>query len=58
VPFRTTLAFLLYLALHPSPSPALDWPQWRGRNRDGISKDKGLLKEWQDRLYAFGIRER
>jgi outer membrane protein assembly factor BamB len=23
-----------------------DWPQWRGANRDGISKETGLLKEW------------
>ena len=23
-----------------------NWPQWRGPNRDGISPDKGLLKEW------------
>src|SRR5215203_5876147 len=23
-----------------------DWPQWRGRNRDGISAEKGLLKAW------------
>ena len=23
-----------------------DWPQWRGRNRDGISAEKGLLKTW------------
>jgi len=23
-----------------------DWPQWRGPNRDGISTDKGLLKDW------------
>ncbi len=23
-----------------------DWPQWRGRNRDGISTEKGLLKSW------------
>ncbi|MEO8497979.1 MAG: PQQ-binding-like beta-propeller repeat protein, partial [Planctomycetota bacterium] len=28
------------------PSGADDWPQWRGPNRDGISNDKGLLKEW------------
>ena len=27
-------------------SPAADWPQWRGVNRDGISKETGLLKEW------------
>jgi outer membrane protein assembly factor BamB len=23
-----------------------DWPQWRGPARDGISQDRGLLKEW------------
>jgi outer membrane protein assembly factor BamB len=23
-----------------------DWPQWRGPNRDGVSAEKGLLKEW------------
>jgi outer membrane protein assembly factor BamB len=23
-----------------------EWPQWRGANRDGISKETGLLKEW------------
>jgi outer membrane protein assembly factor BamB len=23
-----------------------DWPQWRGVNRDGISKETGLLKAW------------
>jgi outer membrane protein assembly factor BamB len=23
-----------------------DWPQWRGKNRDGISVEKGLLKTW------------
>jgi outer membrane protein assembly factor BamB len=23
-----------------------DWPQWRGPNRNGISKETGLLKEW------------
>jgi outer membrane protein assembly factor BamB len=27
-------------------SHATDWPQWRGPNRDGISQEKGLLKEW------------
>jgi outer membrane protein assembly factor BamB len=25
---------------------AQDWPQWRGANRDGVSAEKGLLKEW------------
>ena len=26
-----------------------DWPQWRGPNRDGISKETGLLKQWPDK---------
>lgn len=25
---------------------ASDWPQWRGPNRDGISRETGLRKEW------------
>ncbi len=29
-----------------SASSAADWPQWRGPNRDGISKETGLIKEW------------
>jgi outer membrane protein assembly factor BamB len=27
-------------------APADDWPQWLGPNRDGISREKGLLKSW------------
>src|SRR5688500_8872372 len=23
-----------------------DWPQWRGPDRSGVSKEKGLLKSW------------
>ncbi|OGV57957.1 MAG: hypothetical protein A2283_15410 [Lentisphaerae bacterium RIFOXYA12_FULL_48_11] len=23
-----------------------EWPQWRGANRDGLSKETGLLKQW------------
>jgi outer membrane protein assembly factor BamB len=25
-----------------------DWPQWRGPNRDDISKETGLLKDWPE----------
>lgn len=25
---------------------AADWPQWRGPDRSGVSKETGLLKEW------------
>ncbi len=27
---------------------AADWPQWRGPNRDGVSKEPGLLKSWPE----------
>jgi outer membrane protein assembly factor BamB len=26
--------------------PAAEWPQWRGPNRDGVSADTGLLRQW------------
>ncbi len=29
-------------------TPKFDWPQWRGPNRDGISKETGLLKSWPE----------
>lgn len=29
-------------------SHADDWPGWRGPNRDGISKETGLLQSWPD----------
>src|ERR671917_1779990 len=27
-------------------SSASDWPQWRGPERDGVSREGGLLKQW------------
>jgi outer membrane protein assembly factor BamB len=47
---RPWWVFLCLIAsLIPSYSRAADdWPQWRGPNRDGISPDKGLLKEWPE----------
>src|SRR5260370_10378009 len=38
---RCVLAVLLTLPLFGA-----DWPQWRGPNRDGVSKETGLLKMW------------
>src|SRR5262245_35110146 len=29
-----------------SSARAADWPQWQGPNRDNVSPEKGLLKEW------------
>src|ERR1700682_4091143 len=34
------------VALGVSWALAADWPQWRGPQRDGISHETGLLKEW------------
>jgi outer membrane protein assembly factor BamB len=38
--------FVLALAQQALAQPAVNWPQWRGPNRDGISKETGLLKQW------------
>src|SRR5436305_11051036 len=45
---RLTLGFLVALLplLALVRARADDWPQWRGPNRDGHSKETGLLKEW------------
>ena len=37
---------LLTLASQAMAQTAALWPQWRGPNRDGISKETGLLKQW------------
>jgi outer membrane protein assembly factor BamB len=29
--------------------PRTDWPQWRGPNRDNVSTETGLLKQWPDK---------
>jgi outer membrane protein assembly factor BamB len=34
------------LLLCAGPVSGDDWPQWRGPQRDGISKETGLLSEW------------
>lgn len=47
-------AFLVSILLIPATrgadtlvnSAATDWPQWNGPNRDGVSRDTGLLKQW------------
>jgi outer membrane protein assembly factor BamB len=30
------------------PAAALEWAQWRGPGRDGISSETGMLKEWTE----------
>ena len=29
-----------------APAPAGDWPQWRGPDRNGVSRETGLMKTW------------
>jgi len=36
----------LCLSTQSAAQVAGDWPQWRGPNRDGVSKETGLLKQW------------
>ena len=42
---RLSLAFILGVCL-VCAAMAADWPQWRGPDRNGISKETGLLKHW------------
>lgn len=44
--FFRAIALASVLTAAGSQGLAADWPQWRGPNRDGISKDTGLLKTW------------
>lgn len=39
---------LLNVAAAALAQSAANWPQWRGPNRDGISKETGLLKQWPE----------
>ena len=40
------LLVALFILLTCRFAAAADWPQWRGPNRDGISRETGLLKTW------------
>ena len=42
------IALLLLVDAQAETPAAGDWPQWRGPNRDGISLDTGLLREWPE----------
>jgi outer membrane protein assembly factor BamB len=45
---HTKCLFITMLSLYSSAIflRAEDWPQWRGPNRDDISTEQGLLKQW------------
>src|SRR6266851_4477543 len=42
----TKLAATLALVIVVNAGQAADWTQWRGPNRDDVSQETGLLKEW------------
>jgi outer membrane protein assembly factor BamB len=44
--FSVALGLLVGAVLLPCRSSAADWAQWRGPQRNGISTEGGLLKEW------------
>ncbi len=37
---------VLLLGIFVLPASAVDWPQWRGPERNGISAETGLISEW------------
>ncbi|HEX7174699.1 MAG TPA: PQQ-binding-like beta-propeller repeat protein [Pyrinomonadaceae bacterium] len=39
-------AVIMCAAVAASAQTGGEWPQWRGANRDGVSKETGLLKQW------------
>ena len=43
---RAAFGAMLVMFMTVGGTFAADWPQWRGPNRDGISKETGLVKEW------------
>jgi outer membrane protein assembly factor BamB len=40
------IVIFMFGSLRAAQNPLPDWPQWRGPNRDGISRETGLLQEW------------
>lgn len=43
---RFLLLAVAWIAADFSSAIAADWPQWRGPQRNGISDERGLLKQW------------
>src|SRR5690606_28921153 len=46
IPFAVLSLTLLVCLCSLEVLHAEDWPQWRGPNRDGLTQETGLLKEW------------
>ena len=46
LPLFVTAIGVLSMSADVSNRTLDDWPQWRGKNRDGIATETGLLKTW------------
>ena len=44
--FLHLLPTAVVAAQQPAARAETDWPQWHGPNRDNVSKETGLLKQW------------
>jgi outer membrane protein assembly factor BamB len=45
VPLCVVIGVVTGVALR-AQSASTDWPQWRGQDRSGVSRETGLLREW------------
>ena len=45
-PCVTTLVFALGTTAMAFQNQGIDWPQWQGPDRTGLSKETGLLQQW------------
>jgi outer membrane protein assembly factor BamB len=44
--FNFALLAMISVVAGIYPLAGSDWPQWRGPDRDGVSKETGLLRQW------------
>lgn len=46
VPLCVVVSVVAGVVALGAQSPSTDWPQWRGLERNGVSRETGLLREW------------
>lgn len=47
---RSPILLILTIAIFAVATVAADWPQWRGSNRDGVTRDFASPSSWPDTL--------
>ncbi|MCI0332491.1 MAG: PQQ-like beta-propeller repeat protein [Planctomycetes bacterium] len=48
IPVCSALSLVLFLVGLAARAESYDWPQWQGPTRNGLTKETGLLKRWQE----------